>query len=363
MTVLYFYPSNPRSVQLESEFLSDIKEGNQVHLLTTCAEGKLHNACKEMGIKVATSVIPKSNSFLYYIRQVKALKQYVKQNNIDIIKSNLQHCNLITVLAYPKWKKKGPEIQIFRHHFKFLQFKGPSTGLQKNKGEALFDRIINLLAKKQYVPSTGVRDGMIQYEGLKPSKIILQAYQYDFSRYQFPQEEDIQAIKQKYPAQLRIIMVSRLIPFKRHLLVLPVFQKLINEGLDIQVFILDQGPEQEHIQSFIQEHKLEENIHLLGFRSDFLAYMGASDVLVHPSLTEASNSVVKEMGLMGKAVMVMDQVGDFHEYIEHEKNGILLSADGLLEEIESYIRKGYAEKGLFSTLGGELKDTVLKKFS
>ena len=54
---------------------------------------------------------------------------------------------------------------------------------------------------------------------------------------------------------------------------------------------------------------------MVGFREDFVNYMAAADLLIHPSLTEASNNVVKEMGLLQKGVAVCRHVGDFNDFI------------------------------------------------
>ena len=157
-------------------------------------------------------------------------------------------------------------------------------------------------------------------------------------------------------------MVARLIPFKRHILVLPVFKKLIEEGYDIQVMILDEGPEKQVLENYIQKNNLDNKIHLIGFTRDFLDYMKAADLLIHPSITEASNNVVKEIALMEKVVAVCKGVGDFDEYIQSGINGYQLDIASPEVDVDKVIREIYSEPDKQLTLGTELRKTVLAKF-
>ena len=125
----------------------------------------------------------------------------------------------------------------------------------------------------------------------------------------------------------------------------------------------EKGQEKEKLEQYIAANKLEKHILMLGFRKDFLDYMAAADLLIHPSLTEASNSVTKEMGLLKKAVAVCAGVGDFSDYIEDGRNGFLLPIDGTETAIEALIRRAYKNKQLLEEVGKNLRHTVLDRFS
>ena len=133
-------------------------------------------------------------------------------------------------------------------------------------------------------------------------------------------------------------MSARLIPFKRHALVFPVVRDLVGEGLDVRMFVLDEGPERERLEGFVRAHRLEDRIIMLGFRTDSWTTWPL-DLLIHPSLTEASSSVVKEMALLGKTAIVCQGVGDFDEYLVHGRNAFLVprSTDG--SEIAAILRR------------------------
>lgn len=356
--ILFFYPSNKRSVQIETTIIELSKLGHTIHLLTTSAAGDLHKNLEAHGITTSAHVSKFKNSILYYINQIFYLISFCRKEKVDLLFANLQHANFIAVFA--QYFIPGKLI-CFRHHFKFNRgnFGIP---LKVNRNEILFDKNINFLAKHIVVPSKGVYDGMIEYETINAKKLSIVPYLYDFSRYGHPNLDKAQEIREAYKAKLLIIMVARLIPFKRHILMLPVIKKLVEEGLDIKMIILDEGPEKENLENYIQSNNLTDNIFLLGFRRNFLDYMAASDLILHPSITEASNNVIKEIGLQEKAVAVCSGVGDFDEYIENNRNGFLMDISTPEKDAEEIIKILYNDLSRIEKLGSTLKNTIIEKF-
>lgn len=356
--ILFYYPSNKRSIQIETTLIELQKLGYEMILLTTCEAGDLHAQLKENKIASFTNKVAANNSLSYYYEQIKFLIKFCKAQQIDIVFSNLQHTNFIAVVAQFFISAK---VIAFRHHFKFN--KGNyGIPLKVNKNEVLFDKIINRLAKKIIVPSNGVYNGILANEKVSPNKLEVIPYLYDFSKYGKPNMDNVEGIKEKYSAHLRLIMVARLIPFKRHILIFPILKKLIDKGLDIKMMVLDEGVEKENLQQYIDGHQLQNHIFLLGFKRDFLDYMKASDLIIHPSLTEASNNVIKEIGLMEKAVAVCRSVGDFDEYIEEGKNGFFMDIAHPEKDAEKIIENVYHNKELIPQLGEQLKKDILAKF-
>lgn len=356
--IVFYYPSNKRSVQIESTLMELKKKGHTISLLTTCEKGALHKELERNGIETNIHIIKSKNSFVYYIKNILYLAKFTKKNKTDIIFGNLQHANFIAVFAQFFTPAK---VIAFRHHFKYN--KGDfGILLEVNKNEILFDKVINRLAKTIVVPSSGVYNGILETEKVDREKILIIPYIYDFSKYKNPEETSVKLIRQKYKAKLTLIMVARLIPFKRHLLVFPVFKKLIDEGYDLKVLVLDEGTEKEKLDEYITTNKLENRIFMIGFTKEFLSFMKASDLLIHPSITEASNSVVKEIGLQETPVAVCKGVGDFDEYIVDGENGFTLNISKPQDDVERIIRKVYEKPELLTKMGVALKKTVLEKF-
>ena len=75
----------------------------------------------------------------------------------------------------------------------------------------------------------------------------------------------------------------------------------------------------------VQSLKLTDRVFHIDYTDKVLNYMAASDLLLNPSLSEASKSSVKEMGFAGKAAVVCSGIGDFDDYITHKENGFLIA--------------------------------------
>lgn len=359
MNVLFYYPSNKQSNSLETLLEELSKRNVTITLLTTCSKGVFHERIENLGIKTFTNALSNKSGIIYYLKQIIFLVLFCQKHKIDVVCSHLQHANFISVFAQLFLKTK---FIIFRHHFQFNMISNDSV-VKVNRNERLFDKIINRLAKTIVVPSHGVYNGVIQFESIKKSKLFILPYIYNFDNYSKPNLLHVMKIEETYPCQMRLLMCSRLIELKRHYLVFPIIRKLVNEGFDIKLIVLDDGPEKENLLSYIKNNQLESVIFLLGFKTDFIDYMAACDLMIHPSLSDASNSAVKEMGLLSKTVAVCSQVGDFDEYIINEVNGFLMSPINTEVEIESIIRKAYFSNNLLMKFGENLKEKVFLKFN
>jgi glycosyltransferase involved in cell wall biosynthesis len=355
--ILFFYPSNSRSVALETLLIELKKRNYEVVILTTCAKGTFHDYLESLGFQTFTHEI-KSKGFLYYIKQISFLISFSKKQKIDFIFSNLQHVNFISVLAQYFIKSK---VLIFRHHFRFIESTDEQISINKN--ELFFDRIINKLAFKIIVPSSGVYNGMKKYEKVDMNKVLIIPYIYDFSKYQLPNIEEVEKIRLLYPCKLRLIMVSRLIKLKRHHVVFLAVNELVKLGYDIKMLVLDVGPEKDNLVTYISENNLENYIVMLGYRTDFVNFMAAADLLVQPSLTDASNSVAKEMAYFEKAVAVSKGVGDYDDYVKDNENGYLIPLVDSSLHVQNIIIDAYNKPEKLEDMGKKLKKEVLSRFN
>ena len=148
-----------------------------------------------------------------------------------------------------------------------------------------------------------------------------------------------------------------------HKPVFEVINKLVKEGLSVKMIVMDDGDLRGELESYISKHNLQDHISMIGFKQDFVNYMKVADLLMHPSVTEASNNVAKEMGLLQKAIAVCANVGDFSDYIVNDKNGYFLDYNDLTKTIEEVIRDAYNDPGKLKAFGEILRCDVLRHFS
>ena len=358
MRILFYYSSNKRTIPIDIPLRELQKRGHQIFLLTICEKGVLHTLFEEMGAEVYTHTISKTNPILWHYSHIRYLRRFCTENKIDVVHSHLQQANLIATLAAKMMRTK---VVLFRHHGKFHHLVD-EPALQPHRNEVIADRLINRLADTIVVPSEGVRQLMMQKEHVKASKLKRIPYIYDFDAMSQINQQSVKEIRAKHQARLLLIMVSRLTSYKRPMLVLPIVHQFIREGFDIKMMIMDDGPEWESIRQYIQQHRLETHISLLGFHANVLEYIAAADVLVHPSLTEASNSAVKEAGLLQKAVIVCRGVGDFDDYIRNGENGYAIGPADFAAHLPHLLRNLYRHPELIKQLGEALQREVTQRF-
>lgn len=360
--ILLYYPPNKRSVAIETLCKAVLEAGHQIVVLTLTEKSDFHKAVEQMGIETHSTVMKRKPSWKYFLNQGRFLIKFCKQNRIDYVWSHLQEANIIAVLAQQFLKA---EVVTFRHHAEsaFYAEYGEQFGMQRNKNEERFDKLINRLSKTIVVPSSGVWYGMEKYEGCNMKKVKLLPYIYNFSSYQEPDPDKVQLLKKEFDCELLLIMVSRMVATKQHAAVFTVFNKLVKEGLPIKMIVMDDGPLRSELESYIKANNLSSHIGMPGFRTDFINYMAAADLLIHPSLTEASNNVVKELGLLEKAVAVCKDVGDFTDYIRDNENGLFIDRRNLQDSMEKIIRKACEDKSSLVKMGKGLRKDILHFFS
>jgi glycosyltransferase involved in cell wall biosynthesis len=359
--VLFYYSANIQTVYIESQILLFKEKGFDVSFITSCEKGIFHERLESNGVK--TYAIPNKLSFksnpINYISNFLFLIYFIRKNNFEVV---IPHLHLpCFVSSYVQYFTKAQFI-FFRHNCSWWNNEDILES-DTNRNEQRIDQIINKRAKKIVVPSEGVKNFMIEHEEVKAEKIEVLHYIYKFNLYQKPNDSVVELLKEKFKGQLRLIMVSRMVKHKRHQLVLECMKELIVKGLDIQLILLDEGPEKEHLKVYVNENNLNKHVHFIGFTRDFINYMEMSDVLIQPSMTDASNNVFKEMGLLSKAVIVSENVADYSEYIHHNMNGFLVPIKNTKTHLIQLIEKIYSNEYNIEKNGLALRETIIKEFS
>lgn len=73
--------------------------------------------------------------------------------------------------------------------------------------------------------------------------------------------------------KINLVTVGRLTKQKGYDRLVRVHKKLIDEGLNHNIYILGDGPDRKEIEDYVQENNLLNSIHLLGFKSNPYKYI------------------------------------------------------------------------------------------
>lgn len=353
MNILLYYQNPYHTVFLESLVEYFIAKGHNVFFLTTCKDGVLHEKMEHLGAKISTHTYPsRTNKTVQFIGQWIFLIRYCRKNKINIVYSHLQFANLIAVLAqYFISAKVFP----CRHHSDDVVIRG-------NKNAMRLDKLVNIFSRKLIVVSNAVKDQLIKIEKIKPEKIIVIPLGYNFNLYDKPDFKKALAIRENMQSELLLIIIGRMTENKRHIIALQVLERLISEKFSVKMIILDEGIEESKLKLFVAEKKLGNNVLFTGFLKNTMDYLEASDLLIHPSISEASSQVVKEAAILNKPSIVCNEVGDFDEYMIHKKNGFLVSKENCLDSMYELVKEYYYKKTELKNMGREINTVVKSKF-
>jgi len=352
MNILFYQPYSQAVPYIESVVEQFGGDGHNLFFVSHSQPGQIHENLKRIGCKVYSLPIKRKSIFHYYWNRISGLVKFCNRHEIEVVYSHFQEANLIAVLAQYFC---SATFVITRHH-------SDCAFIDNNWREKWGDRIINRLAKVYIAPSYKVLKQIVEIERAKPSKVKLINYGYNFDNLPVSNTQKIDEIKRTYPARILLIKAARFIPEKRHALVIESIKELVDLGYDIKLLLLGNGPLQDEIKVLIRARRLEDRVFPLGFQQNIMDYFAAADLVVHFSVSEASNSAIKEAAITDTPVAVCRDVGDFDDYIVHEKNGFLLSKMNPESDFKSVISKTINQGYDLKQMGRQLHIDVVRRF-
>ena len=347
--ILIYYSSNKLSVDLLSLMIGLKSVGYDVSFLTSCPKGILHEKLENKGIKT-NSIMYKKN-ILFFIKHILYLSRYTQKNKIDIVYSHIQVNNFIASIA--QFFSKST-FYMCRHHSDYV-WKG---NIKKAK---IMDRIINKLSKHVVAISDKVYSQLIDVEKVNKKKIIRINLGYDFDLYPKVDTLKVKTLKKKYKTDFLLLNIGRLIPLKRQGMLIESCNILKNEGYEFKLIILGEGTERNKLKTLIKEYQLEKYVFFEGYVTNPLDFISASDIVIHPSESEASSTIGKEAALTKTPIMACQEVGDFEDYLDNSL-GYLINKKITKDKLASEIMNIYAQKNKLYQKGILFHDKIINKF-
>jgi glycosyltransferase involved in cell wall biosynthesis len=157
-------------------------------------------------------------------------------------------------------------------------------------------------------------------------------------------------------------MVGRLIPSKRHQLLLEAFARIGPTEPRMRLLLLGDGGEaREAVLSAIQEHPLRERIHWVGHQAEPAPFYQAMDLLAMPSSVEGLSNALLEAMACGVPCLAHPACGAT-EVVADGKNGLLRAMDRP-EEIAAALAEVLARPDTLASMAREARVRVETDFS
>jgi glycosyltransferase involved in cell wall biosynthesis len=182
-----------------------------------------------------------------------------------------------------------------------------------------------------------------------------------FARQGPPAQAALRAQYQVPPGRLVVGAVGRLSPEKAFNNLIHAVHTLIQQGLDLELWIAGSGPAQADLQALIDHLQLGERVRLLGFVDDTLGLYEALDLFVLSSLREGLPNVVLEAMAM-RVPVVSTRVAGVPALIDDGRNG-LLCPPGNVAELTAAIRGAVGDPARRAALAEAGRGTIERDFT
>lgn len=121
---------------------------------------------------------------------------------------------------------------------------------------------------------------------------------------------------------LLMVSVGRLEPQKSYMRLLRIAKKLIEDGMDVELWILGDGTERKLLEQYVSENKMQERVCLLGFHTNPYKYLRQGDLFVCSSFSEGYSTAVTEALILGLPVITTDCSG-MAELLKNGECGVI----------------------------------------
>ena len=258
------------------------------------------------------------------------LKKYIKKNQTTLVQSHIYRANFTNVLA----KLFGA-----KHQVQLVEV----TSINNLKEGSFSKKINYMLIKLLYRHADLVifKAQRMKEEFLKNipkiQKYIVINNPYDIDRITTMSKEEVKDFTFQKDKQY-IISVGRLSSEKRFITLIKVLKKLKQ---NIELILIGEGEEREHLETYAHAHKLEERVHLLGKKENPFTYLKQANLFVLASEGEGFPNVIVEAMICATPVVSSDCISGPREIlapntdinfqletdIELAHNGILYPVD------------------------------------
>lgn len=351
--LIYGTASGNRSPDQQGQAELLLGLNHNVFLLTHGKDDVLHRNFRAMGATAFSSAHKKGRSFIFFARQWVYLVGFCKQHQIDLV---FCHGTSNAVIGGMANKFLKTRFIYVRHHTDEFTVLGDRKNIILSKLANRYSNYIVAISQK-------VKHFLLD-DGVPKKKIFRVNLCYNFGDcLSSDVKGDPAAIRKSVDAEFLLLSISRLVKSKRIMSAFEVVKTLRNAGHRCGLIVIGSGEMEEELRQWIKDNQMDEYIKLQGFRANVLDYLKAADMLIHPSYSEASNQVVKEMGLQKKPVIVCNDVGDFDDYLVNRVNSIVVDKEDPIPAMTNEIAALIKDKKTREALGEELYQTVLDKFS
>lgn len=301
-------------------------------------------------------------------KNIKAIKQLIKiidENDIDIV-----HCHNpmggVTARIAARISKKKPTVVYTAHGFHFYKGAPIINWLLFYTAERFLARytdIIVTINREDYIRAKKFR--------LKKNGEVYLIHSVGVNKEKFAPRPELRETKRAelgIPADaFHIVTAAELNENKNQKVVIEAVAALKNKSkidadkaYNIYYTICGKGPNEDKLRELIKAYGLENNVSLLGYRTDMNEILQTADVFAFPSIREGLGVAAIEALMCNVPLIAADNRGT-REYASDGNNGIVCRYDAV-DEFEEAIELLYGNTAYRKRMADRCRESV-KKFT
>lgn len=289
--------------------------------------------------------LPIDNAFDLSV--TKKIREYIKDNNIDIIHSHGYREDLYAIMARSSAKLVATNHLWKRTNIKLKIYAALDALLLKK-----FDSVIAV--------SKPVKQEMLT-AGIRNEKISVISNGIDASKFSIEASKSTARTSLNLPQDAKIIgSISSLSKEKGLNYLIDAAAQVIKAEPQLHLFIVGDGEERANLQEQADSLGLTHHVTFAGRRKDIPQILAALDVFALPSLNEGLPMSLLEAMAAGKAVIASD-VGDV-SVVVREETGLLVKATNI-DQLATSILSLLQDPSKAGTLSENAKNYITENYS
>lgn len=301
-------------------------------------------------------------------KNIKAIKQLIKiidENDIDIVHCHNPMGGVAARIAARAGKRK-PKVIYTAHGFHFYKGAPIMNWLLFYAAERFLARytdIIVTINREDYIRAKKFR--------LKKNGEVYLIHSVGVNKEKFAPRPELRETKRAelgIPADaFHIVTAAELNENKNQKVVIEAVAALKNKSkidadktYNIYYTICGKGPNEDKLRELIKSYGLENNVSLLGYRTDMDEILQTADVFAFPSIREGLGVAAIEALMCNVPLIAADNRGT-REYVSDGNNGIVCRYDAV-DEFEEAIELLYGNTAYRKRMADRCRESV-KKFT
>lgn len=209
--------------------------------------------------------------------------------------------------------------------------------------------------------SNGIRQVLLA-EGIPDRKIVCVPSALDSDRYDRPCDREWFFREFGLRADTKTIgVIAQFIPRKGHRYLIEAAPRILARHPNTQFLFLGQGLLRAEMKQLCREHKVDDKVLFLGFRTDVERILPCLNLVVHPAIMEGLGVSLMQASAAGVPV-VASRVGGIPEVVRNGVNGILVPP-GDVQGIASAVIRLLGDPAKRPTMGQAGRQLVRTEFS